>query len=207
LYQAMPGLTYAPALSYAAAPGAAAPASAPATVASGKDHGFFHDLLDVINPLQHLPVVGTLYRAITGDVPGRLEKLAGDTLYGGLFGAVGSVADMAFESITGKDFGSTVLSLFTGDDKPQTAIAAADHHFGDSLFSFLDHTATPSTAPVAVAVADAAKPAPLPDSFDVAALSASLSDKGVDNDTASRALYAYRRSMGAAQTSQLASVH
>ena len=29
--------------------------------------GFFHHLLDVINPLQHLPLVGTLYRAITGD--------------------------------------------------------------------------------------------------------------------------------------------
>jgi hypothetical protein len=207
----MLGSTYAPAMLPAAAPSAVpatTSASAATTATGGKDHGFFHDLLDVINPLQHLPVIGTLYRAITGDVPGRLEKLAGDTLYGGVFGAIGSVADMAFESVTGKDFGSTVLSLFTGDDKPQTAIAAADHHIGDSLFSFLDHKAT--TAAVPATVADAVKPAPatpLPDSFDVAALSASLSSKGVDNDTANRALYAYRRSMGAAQTSVFASVH
>ena len=27
----------------------------------------FHDLLDIVNPLQHLPVIGTIYRAITGD--------------------------------------------------------------------------------------------------------------------------------------------
>ena len=34
-------------------------------------NGFsFHDLLDTINPLQHLPVVSTIYRAITGDRPG-----------------------------------------------------------------------------------------------------------------------------------------
>ena len=27
----------------------------------------FDDLIDVINPLQHLPIVSTIYRAITGD--------------------------------------------------------------------------------------------------------------------------------------------
>src|SRR4051812_32361643 len=73
--------------------------------------GLFQDILDIINPLQHLPVVGTLYRAITGDTIGKFEKVAGDTLYGGLWGAVSSVADLAFESITGKNFGDTVLAL------------------------------------------------------------------------------------------------
>jgi len=42
----------------------------------------------------------------------------------------------------------------------------------------------------------------------VTALSNALSAKGVDSDTASRALYAYRRSMGTgALTPVLASVH
>ena len=71
----------------------------------------FHDLLDIVNPLQHLPVIGTLYRAITGDTMGTMEKIAGDALYGGLWGAVGAVADTAFEAVTGKDFGSTVLAF------------------------------------------------------------------------------------------------
>ena len=74
----------------------------------------FHHLLDIVNPLQHLPVIGTIYRAITGDHIGMPEKIAGDTLYGGLWGAVSGVADAAFEAMTGKDFGSTVLALFTG---------------------------------------------------------------------------------------------
>ncbi|HKQ10203.1 MAG TPA: hypothetical protein VJS85_03355, partial [Rhizomicrobium sp.] len=64
--------------------------------------GFFGHLLDVINPLQHLPIIGTIYRAITGDKMCPIEKIAGDTLYGGLWGAVSSIADVAFESITGK---------------------------------------------------------------------------------------------------------
>ena len=48
-----------------------------------------------------------------------------------------------------------------------------------------------------------------PDGLDVAALTGALSAKGVDNNTAIRALYAYRRSMGLAfgQQPVLASVH
>ncbi|HMH65471.1 MAG TPA: hypothetical protein VK515_07780, partial [Rhizomicrobium sp.] len=47
-----------------------------------QDESFFHHILDVINPLQHLPVVGTIYRAITGEHIGNIEKIAGDALYG-----------------------------------------------------------------------------------------------------------------------------
>src|SRR6201999_1577682 len=85
----------------------------------------FHNLLDIVNPLQHLPVVGTLYRAITGDHIGTPEKIAGDALYGGLWGAVSSVADAGFEAVTGKDFGSTVLAFFTGHHQSDnTALAS-----------------------------------------------------------------------------------
>ena len=74
----------------------AAASAAPA--APGKESGFsFHDFLSVINPLQHLPIVGTIYRNITGDKMGDLEKVAGDTLYGGPLGLVSSLADVAFE--------------------------------------------------------------------------------------------------------------
>jgi hypothetical protein len=130
----------------------------------------FHDLLDIVNPLQHLPVIGTLYRAMTGDQIGKFEKVAGDGLYGGLWGAVSSVADLAFEAITGKDFGDTVLALFKGDGTKSPA-AAQD-------------TITPQ--PVATA--------PTPDT-DVVALAGALQQKGVDGDVARRALFAYRQSM------------
>lgn len=144
-----------------------------ADASDASQHGFlhtaFHDLLDVVNPLQHLPVVGTLYRAITGDHMGTVEKIAGDTLYGGLWGAVGSIADTAFEAVTGKDFGSTMLAMLTGgDNAPATSKPAL---------------------PVAVAAA-------APQSHDVAALSDALSAHGVNGDTAARALDAYRRANG-----------
>lgn len=133
----------------------------------------FHDLLDIVNPLQHLPVIGTLYRAITGDTMGTVEKIAGDALYGGLWGAVGAVADTAFEAVTGKDFGSTVLA------------------FAEDTLGFGHHD-----APVQVAANMPAAQAPaLPtDGADVLAFTSALAAKGVDNETASRAVYAYRRS-------------
>ena len=145
------------------------PSSAPqnaATPASGSGWDFsFHNLLSIINPLQHIPVIGTLYRAITGDTIGTPERIAGDTLYGGLWGAVSSIADSAFAALTGKDFGDTVLALFTGGQ---------------------------TNAPVAVA-ANAKAAAPVDAGYD--ALSASLVQKGVDPALARRALAAYQKSM------------
>ena len=159
---------------------------------TGKDgEGFFDHLLDVINPLQHLPIIGTIYRAITGDKMGSIEKIAGDTLYGGMWGAITSIADVAFEGITGKSFEDTALSLFKSDSK-HTKVAAATSSVTAAL---------PSAA---------ALPGTVPESVDVAAFTTALSSKGVNGETANRALYAYRRSMGlvsAGQQPALASVH
>jgi hypothetical protein len=179
-------------------PSPAPTASAPTeqvTVSADKpadqDEGFFHHLLDVVNPLQHLPVVGTIYRAITGEHIGAIEKIAGDTLYGGLWGAVSSVADVAFEGITGKSFEDTAMSWIKGDGTTKVASAkvSAPTITADTSLPSSD---LPSLPGGGTALADN-KPA----SLDVAALSNALSAKGVDSDMASRALYAYRRSMSA----------
>jgi hypothetical protein len=172
----------------------------PVEGAAKQEHeGFFHHLLDVINPLQHLPIIGTIYRAITGDKMGPIEKIAGDTLYGGMWGAITSIADVAFEGITGKSFEDTALALFKGDGRSRVAstkVAASPINISASLPS----SDLPSSAMVA---------ANIPDGADVAALTSSMSAKGVDNNTAIRALYAYRRSMGLAfqPAPVLASVH
>ena len=78
----------------ATTPAAAAPAPADQKSASkSSDWDFsFHNLLDIINPLEHLPIIGTIYRAITGTHIGIPEKIAGDALYGGLWGAVSGAA-------------------------------------------------------------------------------------------------------------------
>jgi hypothetical protein len=155
-------------------PAAASPASTPVEQksASSSDWDFsFHNLLDIVNPLEHLPIIGTLYRAITGTRIGIPEKIAGDALYGGLWGAVSGVADAAFEAVTGKDFGSTVLALFTR------------HH--DTALAGNVAVTPPLKLPVA------------PDSQtgDVTALETSLSRNGVNGELAQRALSAYRKSL------------
>jgi len=179
-------------------------ADAVAPAKGEQDEGFFHHLLDVINPLQHLPIIGTIYRAITGDKMGPVEKIMGDTLYGGMWGAITSVADVAFEGLTGKSFEDTALSLFKSGGTNRVAttkIGLAPIAVSASL-----PTADVPSLPASSAT-DAANGS---DGLDVAALTSALSAKGVNSDTASRALYAYRRSMGLVGMGQmpvLASVH
>jgi hypothetical protein len=170
------------------------------TVDTGES--FFHHVLDVINPLQHLPVVGTIYRAITGEHIGSIEKIAGDTLYGGLWGAVSSIADVAFEGITGKSFEDTAMAWIKGDDT--TAVASVKVGVREAALNIPAPSADMPALPFQdVSVAAAATPS----GPDIAALTSALSSKGVDNDTASRALYAYRRSMGVMAQPVFASVN
>ena len=86
----------------------------------------FDDLISIVNPLQHIPIVSTLYRSLTGDTIKPFERILGDTLYGGMWGGVSAVANVAYQDITGKDFGQTVLDFVTHDvlgldDDAQTA--------------------------------------------------------------------------------------
>ncbi|MDQ6969248.1 MAG: hypothetical protein Q9M16_01900 [Mariprofundus sp.] len=76
------------------------------------------DVLDVINPLQHIPVISTIYRKITGDEMGYAARIAGDTLYSGLFGSlisglVSAVANVFVDSTTGKDIGEHMMASIT----------------------------------------------------------------------------------------------
>lgn len=47
------------------------------------------ELLDIINPLQHIPGVNTLYREITGDEASVRSRIAGSSLYGLIAGPLG----------------------------------------------------------------------------------------------------------------------
>lgn len=81
----------------------------------GDDGLTFLDLLDVINPLQHLPVIGTLYRDLTGDTIAPAPRIAGATLFGGPIGTFMAVVNVATESETGRDLGDHVLAWFEDD--------------------------------------------------------------------------------------------
>jgi hypothetical protein len=124
-------------------PTAAQPAKAVAK--DNRSYGF-HDLLSAMNPLQYLPVVGTLYRAITGDViPEALRRIGSlvvSRLLGGPIGLVGSIAATIAEKVTDIDLEAVVAAQF----KATSPAAAA-------------HAEIPSDAP---ASATTAQPAMIP---------------------------------------------
>ena len=77
----------------------------------GEDGLTFGDLLDVINPLHHVPIVNFVYRAITGDTISAASKVAGGALFGGLIGFAAAVADTVLEESSGKDAGNHITAL------------------------------------------------------------------------------------------------
>lgn len=94
-----------------------------------EDSPSFWDVLDVINPLQHVPVVNTFYREMTGDKIGVGARLVGGTLFGGPIGLVASAVNCMIEEQTGRDVGGHALALFRDDKAPpatQMAQAAAE---------------------------------------------------------------------------------
>jgi hypothetical protein len=79
---------------------AAAAASAPAQMT-------FHEVLGLLNPLQYVPVVGNIFRALTGDGPPEPVRLVGSFIFsaltGGPLGMALNVAVTAVEKLTGLD--------------------------------------------------------------------------------------------------------
>ena len=74
------------------------------------------DAIDIVNPLQHLPIIGPLYREFTGDVLDPFSRIAGNTLFFGPFGAAFASINIAVEEMTGKDVGSNIISILKYDN-------------------------------------------------------------------------------------------
>lgn len=141
----------------------------------GEDGIGFDDFLDVINPLHHVPVVGTIYRAITGDTIASGPRVMGGALFGGVIGFAAALVNAVIDETTGSDIGDKALAMVTGGDAggggtTATASAAA-------AASQVASAATP-----AAATAPTAAPAPVIDSSRPAAsnpaLAAFLADRG-----------------------------
>lgn len=130
------------------------------TALFGADGFTFGDLLDVINPLQHIPIVSTIYRQITGDEIDAGPRVAGDGLFGGIVGLVSGLINVAVEHETGKDVGGHVMALFDGDDEPAaTGFAALEAKPGTA--SGGDTPAPAHTTHAARQYAAAAEPDPI----------------------------------------------
>ena len=114
----------------------------------------FGDLLDIVNPLQHIPVVSTIYRLITGDQIGIGARLAGGALFGGPFGALGAGAVAMLEGVSGKTVEQHVAALF--EDGPAEAPAPVQVA---ELAAPPEPVAQPAAAPTAAEGKVAAPPA------------------------------------------------
>ncbi|HYC05902.1 MAG TPA: hypothetical protein VED40_21600 [Azospirillaceae bacterium] len=98
-----------------------------------RDEGMsFWDFVDIINPLQHIPVVNTIYREITGDTIKPAAKLAGAAILGGPIGLALAAGDVMIEESTGASIGGHVIAMLKGDRRgepvpmePETMVAGA----------------------------------------------------------------------------------
>ncbi len=122
----------------------------------------FDDFLDMINPLQHIPGVSTIYRAIAGEEINPVSRIAGDALYGGVFGlasagvsALCAIGDEAVGAVTGGQSASaSIMTALLGDGKSETTQVAAA--------SKPENTQATGTATDTVRVADASASATTP---------------------------------------------
>ncbi|MBP7063562.1 hypothetical protein [Ferrovibrio sp.] len=76
----------------------------------------FSAFLDIVNPLQHIPVVNSIYRAVTGDTIENGSRIIGGALFGGPIGLVASIINGIVDEETGKDIGSHALAAVGIDD-------------------------------------------------------------------------------------------
>lgn len=89
------------------------------------EEGFsFGDFLDVVNPLHHLPVVGAIYRSLTGDEIDPGAKVAGGTLYGGPIGLAAGVVNAMIEEHSGDDLGGHAMAFLFGEGEGGEATAS-----------------------------------------------------------------------------------
>lgn len=76
----------------------------------------FDDVLDIINPLHHLPVISSLYREITDDQISGHARIIGGGLFGGGAGFVAAIANAISEDATGRDLGGNLAAAVLGDE-------------------------------------------------------------------------------------------
>jgi hypothetical protein len=78
----------------------------------------FFDLLDMVNPLQHIPLINIAYRKLTGDEIKSAPQIIGGAIFGGPAGAAGGLVNAIVKEETGKDIADNALGIFSGE-KPE----------------------------------------------------------------------------------------
>lgn len=100
-------------------------------IPSNNEFGF-DDFIDVLNPLQHLPIVSSIYREHTQDEISEPAKAVGDVLYGvltgGVVGFAGALGNQVLRQQTNQDIGEHLWEIANNGFEPtaQPNIAQVD---------------------------------------------------------------------------------
>ena len=119
------------------------------------------DVLDVINPLQHIPIVSSFYRTLTGDTISGSARVLGSTLYGGPIGMIAGAANAIMAEVNGADLGDTLVAGLLGEELPDAAIE------GGTLLAEAEAPpdAAPELVPAAASLQDTAETEEAPPSL------------------------------------------
>ncbi len=165
----------------------------------------FGEVLDVINPLQHIPLVSTLYRSLTGDTISPAARIVGGALYGGPIGAGVAMAGAIVEQSAGAPVETLALrGLGLEGGGEATALASAGTGPGGLIAEATTAPATraadatPASAAPPATVAAAGTPQLSPTAFD--ALIRSVGGKPEGTATAADAGAAVPATAGAVET-------
>ena len=119
----------------------------------------FADLLDFVNPLQHIPIISTIYGHITGESPGALARFTIGGLIGGPIGLLSAAVNSALITETGKDMGQIAMAVITGDgpsgsspvpNEPGALMAQASDRGSDYAFDRIAAHAAETARPASV---------------------------------------------------------
>jgi hypothetical protein len=135
----------------------------------GKEGITFHDVLEMFNPLQHLPIVGTIYRELTGDETKPGVRLIGGLLFGGPTGMISAGINNAVQYHTGRDIGGELVAAVTG--RPMVT-QEAETRLADYKAKHGTMIAADSAPPAALLAANTTQAAPVTDAAAAGAVAA-----------------------------------
>jgi hypothetical protein len=75
----------------------------------------FGDLIDMVNPLHHLPIIGDVYRDVTGDTIKPASKILGGIVFGGPIGGGSALVNVIVEHETGTDIAGNFVKAVNGE--------------------------------------------------------------------------------------------
>ncbi|MBU0725698.1 MAG: hypothetical protein KJ904_16400 [Alphaproteobacteria bacterium] len=119
----------------------------------------FFDFLDLINPLQHIPGVATVYRNLTGDTIRPDVQVMGAALIGGPIGLLAAASKAVIEQINGENLDKTVMALFSSDTPDAPAQAVPQQATAQTVPALADSAPNTPASPPANPPASAPEPA------------------------------------------------